>query len=87
MIFSPNNPFVGPVPPTVHLPNSPLTSVLVQVKFPEILSIAKTEFIADFQESIRADYPLHRLDQKSCFRFRVEYLQCQAGSHTELAIL
>ena len=63
IIFSSENPFVGPVPKTVHLPNTPLTSVLVQVRFPEIFSIAKTEFIADFQESIRADYPLHHLDQ------------------------
>lgn len=62
-IFSSKNPFVGPVPKTVHLPDTPLTVVLVQVRFPEILSIAKTEFIADFQESIRADYPLHHLDQ------------------------
>ena len=61
--FSSENPFTGPVPETIHLPNTPLTSVLVQVRFPEILSIAKTEFIADFQESIRADYPLHHLDQ------------------------
>ncbi len=62
-IFSSENPFVGPVPETVHLTNTPLTGVLVQVRFPEILSIAKTDFIADFQESIRADYPLHHLDQ------------------------
>lgn len=34
------------------------------MKFPEILSIAKTEFIADFQENIRAEYPLQHLDQQ-----------------------
>ena len=58
------NPFVGPIPPTVHLTSTPLTGVLVQVKFPEILSIAKTEFVADFQESIRAEYPIQQLDQQ-----------------------
>ena len=63
MTFSSENPFIGTVPETVHLPNTPLTGVLIQVRFPEILSIAKTEFIADFQESIRADYPFHHLDQ------------------------
>lgn len=63
VIFTSENPFVGPVPKTVRLSETPLTGVLVQVRFPEILSIAKIEFIADFQESIRADYPLHHLDQ------------------------
>lgn len=63
MNFSTESPFVGPVPPTVHLPDTPLTGVLVQVRFPEIFSIAKAEFIADFQERIRADYPLHQLEQ------------------------
>ena len=67
MIISSENPFVGPVPKTVHLPNTPLVSVLVQVRFPEILSIAKTEFIADFRERIRADYPLHKLSQDPFF--------------------
>ncbi len=79
MIFSPENPFVGPVPPTVHLPNSPLTSVLVQVRFPEILSIAKTEFIADFQESIRADYPLHRLDQNPVLDLELNIYSVRQG--------
>ncbi len=63
MTFSPENPFTGPVPKTVHLTDAPLTSVLVQVAFPEIFSITKTDFIGDFQESIRADYPYHRLEQ------------------------
>ena len=61
MTYSSENPFVGPVPKTVSLPNTPLTGVLVQVRFPEVLSIAKTEFIANFQERIRVDYPLHEL--------------------------
>ena len=41
--------------------------MFVQVRFPEILSIAKTEFIADFRERIRADYPLHKLSQDPFF--------------------
>ena len=41
--------------------------MLVQVRFPEILSIAKTEFIADFQERIRADYPLRKFSQDPYF--------------------
>lgn len=64
MVFSSENPFVGPVPASIRLPKSPLTGVLVQVRFPEILSIGKAEFIADYQECIRADYPFHKLDQE-----------------------
>ncbi len=70
MTFLTDSPFTGPVPPTVPLQQSPLTGVLVQVQFPEILSIAKTEFVADFQEQIRADYPVHQLEQSPVFEFR-----------------
>lgn len=63
MTFSTEDPFVGPAPLTVPLPQTPLTSVLVQVRFPEVLSIAKAEFITDFQEHIRTEYPLHHKDQ------------------------
>ncbi len=63
MTFSSENPFDGTVPPSVLLPDTPLTGVLVQIKFPEVLSISKTEFIAGFQEEIRADYPLSQQDR------------------------
>lgn len=63
MSFSTEGPFDGSVPPTVPLRDTPLTSVLVQIKFPEVLSIAKTEYVASFQERIRADYPLNLQDQ------------------------
>ncbi len=69
MNFSTENPFTGAVPSTVHLPDTPLTGVLVRVQFPEILSIAKTEFIADFHERIRTDYPLHHLEQTPVLEF------------------
>lgn len=58
-----NNPFLGAVPETVPLPRTPLTGVVVQIRFPEVLSIAKTDFVADFQERIRADYPINQQDQ------------------------
>ena len=56
--FSTNSPFDGEIPPTISLRDTPLTSALVQIRFPEILSITKAEYVADFQERIRADYPL-----------------------------
>ncbi len=59
MSFSQRDPFFGDVPQSVHLPETPLTGVLVQLRFPEIFSISKREYIADFQEKIRKSYPQH----------------------------
>lgn len=58
-----SNPFRGKVPKTVRLPNTPLTGVVAQIQFPEILSIAKPDFVADFQEKIRGDYPNNQQEQ------------------------
>ena len=58
MTFSTENPFEGPVPRAVPLPGTPLTAVLAQIRFPEVLSIAKAEFVSGFQEEIRANYPI-----------------------------
>lgn len=63
MTFSKESPFTGPVPETVPLPRTPLTGVLAQIRFPEVLSIAKPDYIADFQERIRRAYPLSSQDQ------------------------
>lgn len=63
MTFSNESPFSGPVPDSVPLPQTPLTGVLVQIVFPEILSIVKADRVADFQDKIRADYPLNQQDQ------------------------
>ena len=63
MNFSNENPFNGQVPDTVPLPNTPLTGVLVQVMFPEILSIENADFVAPFQEKIRARYPIVQQEQ------------------------
>ncbi|MCY4565773.1 MAG: TIGR04255 family protein [Gammaproteobacteria bacterium] len=63
MTFSNEGPFEGKVPPTVPLPETPLSGVLVQIRFPEVLSIAKVDYIAEFQELIRSQYPLSNQDQ------------------------
>ena len=59
MSFADRDPFFGDVPGSVHLPKTPLTGVLVQMRFPEVLSISKPAFVADFQEAIRQTYPQH----------------------------
>ena len=63
MTFSNEDPFIGKVPSTVPLPETPLTGVLVQIRFPEVLSIAKVDYVAQFQEAIRSQYPLSEQDQ------------------------
>ena len=63
MTFSDENPFEGKVPQTVPLPNTPLSGVLMQIRFPEVLSIAKVDYVAEFQELIRSQYPLSHQDQ------------------------
>jgi uncharacterized protein (TIGR04255 family) len=44
----------------VPLPAAPLVRVIAQVRFPPILSIERTNFVAPFQEAIRAAYPILR---------------------------
>lgn len=51
-----HSPLTGPPPAELPLPHAPLVRVLVQVRFPNILSVEKREFIAPFQEAIRRDY-------------------------------
>mgnify|MGYP001227902713 CR=1 FL=1 len=41
----------------MELAQAPLTAVIAQVRFPEIFSIQKKEFVAQFQERIRGAYP------------------------------
>jgi len=48
----------------VPLPNSPLVSVIAQVRFPTIISIQKPEFIAPFQEALRSEYSTLQSDRR-----------------------
>lgn len=47
----------------VHLPQTPLATVVAQVQFPRILSIGGAEKVADFQEALRDTYPILTQDQ------------------------
>ena len=60
---SPAPPFGGPIPDTVPLPRSPLTGVLGQIAFPELLSLAEKGLAGRFQERIRGEYPLLQQDE------------------------
>ncbi len=68
MTFSTGNPFFDPVPDSVALAFPPLSGVLVQVSFPEILSIADKYFVGSFQEKIRKNFPHNHLDHNFTFK-------------------
>lgn len=51
------NPFEG-APDEVPLNNAPLVQTLCQVRFPPIMKVSETQFIANFQEAIRLHYPV-----------------------------
>ena len=50
-------PLSAEIPTEIPLPKAPLARVIAQVRFPPILSIAKPDRIADFQEALRTSYP------------------------------
>ena len=50
-------PLSAEIPTEIPLPKSPLARVIAQVRFPPILSIAKPDRVADFQEVLRSSYP------------------------------
>jgi uncharacterized protein (TIGR04255 family) len=56
-------PLLGPPPPEIALPKTPLVSVTAQVRFPTLLAVRNADRIIDFQDLIRARYPyLERQD-------------------------
>lgn len=57
------DPLVAPPPAEVPLKNAPLVRVIAQLRFPEILSVEQRDFVAPFQEAIRALYPVLRQEQ------------------------
>src|SRR5580692_10662572 len=59
-----DNPF-GPPVDEVHLQNSPLVSVIAQVRFPAVVAIqGEPSFVAPFQEKLRKDYPILRQERQ-----------------------
>lgn len=50
---------VGP-PAEILLKNAPLVRVIAQLRFPTIAAIEQRNFLAAFQEAIRAEYPVLR---------------------------
>lgn len=55
----------GAAVPEVPLANAPLVFVVAQARFERVASIANEEFVATFQEAIRAAYPRMRREQQA----------------------
>jgi uncharacterized protein (TIGR04255 family) len=58
-----DDPLVAPPPTEVPLANAPLVRVIAQVRFPLVVAVEQREFIAPFQEAVRAKYPVLRQEQ------------------------
>jgi uncharacterized protein (TIGR04255 family) len=57
------DPFVAPPPAEVPLEHAPLVRVIAQVRFPENLEVEQRDFVARFQRTVKATYPVLRQDQ------------------------
>ena len=56
------DPMALPPPAERPLARAPLVRVIAQLRFPEVLSIERREFVAPFQDAIRGAYPVLRQD-------------------------
>lgn len=59
----PKDPLFGAIPASVPLSNAPLVRVLAQVRFTKVAKIGDENYIADFQEAIRQEYPHFHADK------------------------
>ncbi len=57
------NPLIALPLQEVPLKEAPLVRVIAQVRFPSILSIGESSFVAAFQEAIRSQYPVLQPEQ------------------------
>jgi uncharacterized protein (TIGR04255 family) len=54
----------GPSVQEVPLARAPLVNVIAQVRFPAVMKIEDSAFVANFQEAIRKDYPILRQERQ-----------------------
>ena len=54
----------GPSVQEVRLARAPLVNVIAQVRFPAVMKIEDSAFVANFQEAIRNDYPILRSERQ-----------------------
>jgi uncharacterized protein (TIGR04255 family) len=73
------DPFSSKGPNEVPLERSPLVRVIVQLRFPAILSLGRPDFIGSFQEVIRSSYPILRQEQTAGFVLGPQGMQRSDG--------
>jgi uncharacterized protein (TIGR04255 family) len=61
------DPFSATGPVEVPLARAPLIRVIVQLRFPPIVSLGRPEFIGPFQETVRSRYPILRKEETTGF--------------------
>ena len=54
----------GPTVQEVSLTRDPLVNIIAQVRFPAVMKIEDSAFVANFQEAIRKDYPILRPERQ-----------------------
>jgi uncharacterized protein (TIGR04255 family) len=69
------NPLIASPPTEVPLKTAPLVRVIAQVRFPAILSLGESSFVAPFQEAIRLKYPVLQPEQTSNFVIGLQGLE------------
>ncbi len=69
------NPLIASPPQEVPLKEAPLVRVIAQVRFPTILSIGESSFVAAFQEAIRSQYPVLQPEQTRNFTISPQGLE------------
>lgn len=73
-------PFGPETPDEIPLPDNPLVEVIAQVRFPEIASLARQEFIGPFQERLRSEFPVLRQERETGVLILPDGVAAQQGS-------
>jgi uncharacterized protein (TIGR04255 family) len=78
-VFPVPSPFGDEPLKEIPLPDAPLVRVVAQLRFPQIASIEKREFVGAFQEAIRDTYPILREEHAIALVIGPEGVNQQAG--------
>lgn len=58
-----DDPFAAEALPELPLSPAPLVRVLAQLRFPAVMSLARADFVAPFQQALRQIYPILRVEK------------------------
>lgn len=78
------DPLFGDTTDSIPLKNAPLIGVLFQVKFPRIARITEESYIANFQDSIRTEYPHFRSETRHGVEIEIIEDRIQPQKRTDI---